>query len=278
MTRTRPPVRPRPAEHRAGPRVPLVLALPAAAAVLVLLLPLVALVSRAPWSGAGTVLAAPEVGQALWLSLRCATAATLLSLVLGVPLAWVLARADLPGTGVLRALVTLPVVLPPVVGGVALLMLLGRRGLLGAHLDAWFGVTVPFTTVAVVLAETFVALPFLVLSVEGTLRAAPRGADEAAAVLGADRWYTFRRVTLPRVAPGVVAGAVLCFARALGEFGATVTFAGSFPGTTRTMPLAIQEAMERDPDAAVALSLLLVALSLVALVALHGRWAGRVLG
>lgn len=151
-------------------------------------------------------------------------------------------------------------------------MLLGRRGLLGQHLDAWFGITIPFTTAAVVIAEAFVAMPFLVVSVEGALRGADRSVEDAAATLGASRWYVFRRVTLPRVAPGIVASAVLCFARALGEFGATITFAGNFPGTTRTMPLAIYLAMEQNPDAAIALSLVLIALSLAVLIGLRGRW------
>lgn len=259
-----------------GRSVPPALAVPAVAAIAFLLLPFLALLIRAPWGSMGSLVGSPEVGQALWLSLRCAAAATVICLLLGIPLAWVLARGDLPGAGVLRALVTMPLVLPPVVGGVALLMLLGRRGLLGAHLDTWFGVTIPFTTAAVIIAEAFVAMPFLVVSVEGTLRGLPRRTEDAAAVLGAGRWYTFRRVTLPQILPGVTAGAVLCFARALGEFGATITFAGNFPGTTRTMPLAIYLAMERDPDAAVALSLVLIAVSLAVLIGLRGRWTGQV--
>lgn len=260
----------RPGTARRTP--PVALAVPAAAALLFIVLPFVALLVRAPWSDLGSLVTSPEVGQALLLSLECAAAATAICLALGIPLAWVLARTDLPGLGALRAVVTMPLVLPPVVGGVALLMLLGRRGLLGQHLDTWFGITIPFTTLAVVIAEAFVAMPFLVVSVEGTLRGHDRGIEDAAASLGASRWYTFRRVTLPRIAPGVVAGAVLCFARALGEFGATITFAGNFPGTTRTMPLAIYLAMESDPEAAIALSLVLIGVSLAVLVGLRGRW------
>jgi molybdate transport system permease protein len=237
-----------------------------------LLAPFLALLVAAPWSELPGLLLSAPVRQALLLSLRCAAAATGVCLLLGVPMAWVLARADLPGLGLLRALVTMPLVLPPVVGGVALLMLLGRNGLLGAHLDTWFGLTLPFTTLAVVVAEAFVAMPFLVVSVEGALRAADPGLEEAAATLGASPWYVFRRVTLPRVAPGVLAGAVLCFARALGEFGATITFAGNFPGTTRTMPLAVYLAMEQDPPTAIALSLTLIGLSLVVLLGMRGRW------
>jgi molybdate transport system permease protein len=214
------------------------------------------------------------VQDALWLSLLSATIATAVSIVLGVPLAWVLARSTAPGLGLLRALVTLPLVLPPVVGGVALLLVLGRNGLVGQRLDAWFGVTLPFTTAAVVVAETFVAMPFLVVAVEGAFRSADQGYDEAAATLGAGRLTVFWRVSLPLVRPALVAGAVLCWARALGEFGATVTFAGNLQGVTRTMPLAVYLAMETDPDAALALSLVLLAVSVAVLFALRGRWVG----
>lgn len=264
--------------RRRGPtrRPPLLLAVPAAVAVAFLALPLVALALRTPWSRLDTLLASPEVAQSLQLSLLTAGTSTVLCLVLGVPLAWVLARAALPGRRLLRAVVTVPLVLPPVVGGVALLLLLGRRGLIGERLDAWFGISVPFTTVAVVLAQTFVALPFLVVAVEGALRAADRRCEDAAATLGASRLYVLRRVTLPMVAPAVAAGAVLAFARALGEFGATVTFAGSFPGTTRTVPLEVYLSLETDPDAAVALSMVLLAVSLAVLLGLRGRWAPAV--
>jgi molybdate transport system permease protein len=247
------------------------LALPAAAAVGFLLLPLAGLLVRAPWRAMPRLLGEPLVGEALRLSLLSASLATVISLLVGVPLAWVLARARFRGLALLRSLVTLPLVLPPVVGGVALLLAFGRRGLVGRWLDAWFGVTIPFTTAAVVLAETFVALPFLVITVEGALRAADPRYEEASASLGADRWTTFRRVTLPMVAPSVLAGAVLCWARALGEFGATITFAGNFPGTTQTMPIAVYLALENDLDAAVALSLLLLAVSVLILVSLRDR-------
>jgi len=245
---------------------------PAVLAFAFLLLPLLALVVRAPWRSLPELLLSQEVGQALRLSLVCASSATLLCLLLGVPLAWVLARADFPGRKLVRALVTVPLVLPPVVGGVALLLLLGRRGLLGQYLDAWFGVTLPFTTPAVVIAEAFVAMPFLVIAVEGALRGADRRYEDAAATLGASRSLIFRRVTLPLIAPGISAGAVLCFARALGEFGATITFAGSFPGVTRTMPIEVYLALETDPPAAIALSLVLLGVSVVVLVSLRDRW------
>lgn len=269
MTRVRDPR----ARHSAG--VPAPLLVPAALGVVFLVLPLVGLLVRAPWAEIGPALAEPEVGEALRLSLVSATLATLVSVVLGVPIAWVLARTRARGRTVLRALVTVPLVLPPVVGGVALFLVLGRQGLIGAWLYEQFDLTIPFTTTAVVIAETFVAMPFLVISVEGALRAADARFEDAAATLGADRWTTFRRVTLPLVAPGVAAGAVLCWARALGEFGATITFAGNFPGTTQTMPLAVYLALQDDPEAAIVLSLVLLAVSLATLLLLRDRWLGR---
>jgi molybdate transport system permease protein len=253
-------------------RAPWVLVLPALVGLVFLVLPLAGLLMRAPWSTLGTRLARPEILDALRLSLLSATLATLLCLLVGVPLAWVLARVGFPGRRLVRALVTVPLVLPPVVGGVALLLALGRNGLVGRWLDRWFGLTLPFTTAGVVLAEAFVALPFLVISVEGAVRAADLRYEDAAATLGASRWTTFRRVTLPLIAPGVGAGAVLCWARALGEFGATITFAGNFPGRTQTMPLAVYLALENDPQAAIVLSLVLLAVSVVVLAGLRGRW------
>jgi molybdate transport system permease protein len=255
-----------------GRGVPLPLLLPALAGLAFLLLPLVALLVRAPWRSLPEQLTSPGVWEALRLSLVCATAATALSLVIGVPLAWLLARADFPGRGLVRALVTLPLVLPPVVGGVALLLALGRNGVVGQWLDSWFGITLPFTTTGVILAETFVAMPFLVISVEGTLRAADPRYEEAATTLGASRFTAFRRVTLPLIMPGIAAGSVLAWARALGEFGATITFAGNFPGRTQTMPLAVYLALQNDPAAAIALSLVLLTVSIAVLAALRDRW------
>ncbi|MCW2644676.1 MAG: molybdate transport system permease protein [Pseudonocardiales bacterium] len=237
-----------------------------------LMLPLVALLIRAPWSGLGSLLSNSEVLTALRLSIECATAATLASLILGVPLAWMLARIHLPGMGLLRALVTLPLVLPPVVGGIALLLALGRRGVVGRYLDQWFGLTLPFTTAGVIVAETFVAMPFLVVTVEGALRSADRDLEEAAVTLGASRTTVFGRITLPLIAPSLLAGSVLCWARALGEFGATITFAGNLPGTTQTMPLKIYNAFETDPEAATALSLVLLLVAVIILAALRDRW------
>ncbi|WP_432169659.1 ABC transporter permease [Streptomyces sp. 1222.5] len=266
----------RPGRRRAGTGgrrgVPLPLLLPGVLALVFLLLPLLALLLRAPWRSLPEQLTSPEVWQALQLSLITATAATAVSLVLGVPLAWLLARTEFPGRGLVRALVTLPLVLPPVVGGVALLLALGRNGVVGQWLDAWFGITLPFTTAGVVIAEAFVAMPFLVISVEGTLRAADPRYEEAATTLGASRFTAFRRVTLPLIAPGVAAGSVLAWARALGEFGATITFAGNFPGRTQTMPLAVYLALQNDPEAAIALSLVLLTVSIAVLAGLRDRW------
>jgi molybdate transport system permease protein len=253
-------------------QVPWPLAVPATVAVAFLLLPLTGLLVRAPWRGLDRILGESQVVDALRLSLICASAATVLSLLFGVPLAWVLARARFRGRGVLRALVTLPLVLPPVVGGVALLLAFGRRGIVGQYLDSWFGFTLPFTTLGVVVAETFVAMPFLVVTVEGAFRSSDRGYEEAAATLGASRLTVFRRVTLPLIGPSLVAGSVLCWARALGEFGATITFAGNFPGRTQTMPIAVYLALESDPEAAIALSLVLLAVSVAVLVGLRDRW------
>ncbi|GIF64355.1 molybdate ABC transporter permease [Asanoa ishikariensis] len=248
------------------------LAVPAVLGLLFLVLPLVGLLYRAPWSTLPERLTEPGILSALRLSLLTATIATLVCLVLGVPLAWLLARVSFPGRRLVRALVTVPLVLPPVVGGVALLLVFGRRGLIGEWLDSTFGITLPFTTAGVVIAEAFVAMPFLIIAVEGALRGADARYEEAAATLGAGRWTTFTHVTLPLVAPGVAAGAVLCWARALGEFGATITFAGNFPGKTQTMPLAVYLALETDLEAAIVLSLLLLIVSVAILASLRDKW------
>jgi molybdate transport system permease protein len=243
-----------------------------AVAAVFLVLPLVALVASAPWGRMGAIVTAPDAREALWLSLWTSSVAAALCLVLGLPLAWLLARADFPGRQLLRALVTVPLVLPPVVAGVALLSAFGRRGIVGEPLRAAFGTQIPYTTAAVVLAHTFVALPFFVLSLEGALRSTPERLERVAASLGADRWTTFRRVTVPLAAPGLAAGRVLAWARSLGEFGATITFAGNYPGTTRTMPLAVYTALQQDRDTAIALSLVLLALCVAVLLALRERW------
>jgi len=254
-------------------RVPLPLLLPALLGLVFLILPVIGLLARVPWATLPQRLTSSEVLEALRLSVLTATLATLGCLVLGVPLAWMLARVTFPGRRFVRALITVPLVLPPVVGGIALLLALGRRGLVGQWLDTNFGFTLPFTTAGVVVAESFVALPFLVISVEGALRGADARYEEAAATLGASRWTTFTHVTLPLVGPGIAAGAVLCWARALGEFGATITFAGNFPGITQTMPLAVYQTMESgDLEGAVVLSLILLVVSVTVLAALRDRW------
>ena len=237
-----------------------------------LVMPFVALLVEAPWSDLGELVRRPIVADALRLSLLSAFAATGLSLLAGVPMAWVLARVRFPGRSLARALVTLPMVLPPVVGGAALLFAFGRRGLLGGPVHDSTGFLLPFSTWGVVAANTFVALPFLVLTVESGLRSADPRYEDAAATLGAGRWTIFRRITVPHAAPAIVTGAVLCWARALGEFGATVTFAGNLQGRTQTLPLAVFVALESDRGAAVALSLVLVAVSLAVLVPLRHRW------
>ncbi|GAA3746250.1 molybdate transport system permease protein [Spinactinospora alkalitolerans] len=268
-----------PAGRRRGPRVasgrfPWLLVLPALIGFAFLVLPFLGLLIRAPWPTLGTRLLMPEVRDALGLSLVTATIATGIALVLGVPLAWLLARTDFPGRRIVRALVTVPLVIPPVVGGVALLLVFGRNGVIGQYVHAWTGYSLPFTSAAVVVAQVFVAMPFLVISVEGAVRGADRRYEEAAATLGATRSTIFRRVTLPMAAPGVLAGAVLCWSRALGEFGATIMFAGNFPGRTQTMPLAVYLAMQQSPEAAIVLSLVLLFVSLAILVGLRDRWAG----
>jgi molybdate transport system permease protein len=248
-----------------------VLWIPAGLGLALLALPLVGLLVRAPWTQLPALLADSTVLAALGLSLLTGALSTAISLVLGVPLALVLARsAGWPAITrrLLRALVTVPLVLPPVVGGVALLLLLGRRGLIGQFLPF----QIPFSTAAVVIAQTFVAMPFLVLAVEGALRASDRRFEIAAATLGASRMTVFRRITLPLVMPGVAAGSLLCFCRALGEFGATITFAGSFPGVTQTLPIATYLQLQTNPPAAIALSLVLLVVSIAVLVSLRDRW------
>ncbi len=251
------------------PRPAAVLAFVAAAVFFVL--PLLGLVQRAPWSELGGDLASSDVRTALRLSLECSLAATAISIVLGVPLAWVLARGSFPGRALLRALVLLPLVLPPVVGGVALLTTFGRRGLVGQWLYDWFDIRLTFTVWGVILAETFVAMPFLVITVDAALRALDPRFEDAARTLGASRWTVMRRVTLPMIGPSLAAGAALTWARALGEFGATITFAGNLKGVTQTMPLAVYLALETDPEAAITLGLVLLAVSIAVLALVGSR-------
>jgi molybdate transport system permease protein len=235
-------------------------------------LPLAGLIQRTPWSRAADVLTSDSSLTALRLSLMVATSAALLSLVMGFPVAWVLSRSSFPGRTVVRGLVILPLVMPPVVGGVALLSVFGRRGFLGAPLYDVFSVQLTFTTTAAVLAAAFVSFPLAVLALEAGLRSLDPRLEDAAATLGGSRWYVLRRVTLPQLAPQIAAGLVLCWARALGEFGATITFAGNLQGRTQTLPLAVFERLQTDPDGAIALSLLLVAVSLAVILGLRGRF------
>ncbi len=253
-------------------RPPWVLVVPGVLAALFLLVPLITLVAAAGWRDLGTELRSRTLLEALAVTAVASGATVVACLVLGTPLAWLLARVEFPGRSLLRAAVAVPLVLPPVVAGVALVTSLGRTGPLGRALLETTGVTVPFTTAAVVIAHTFVSMPFYVLAVEGALRSAGDRYDVVAATLGADRWTTFRRVTLPLAAPGVLAGAVLAWARSLGEFGATITFAGNYPGTTQTMPSLIYVTLQSDPELAGTLSMVLLVASVATLALLRRRW------
>ncbi|GGS75139.1 hypothetical protein GCM10010222_15260 [Streptomyces tanashiensis] len=243
-------------------------------AVAFLTMPLIGILVRTEWGELAGHLSSPGTVQALKLSLLVSFWALGLSLLLGVPLAWLLARVRFPGKALVRSLVLLPMVLPPTVGGVALLLAFGRRGLLGPWLESTFGITLPFHTSGAVLAATFVAMPFLVISLEGALGGLRPRYEETAASLGASPVRVFFTVTLPMVAPGVVAGAALTWARALGEFGATITFAGNLPGTTQTLPLQVYLLLQDEPEAATSVSLLLLAIAMGVLIALRGRWTG----
>jgi molybdate transport system permease protein len=235
-------------------------------------IPLLGLIWRVPWRQLPALLADDVVTDALTLSFVTSLAATGIALLLGFPLAWLLANREFPGRRLVRGLVLLPLVLPPVVGGAALLFALGRRGLVGEPLYQATGLVLPFSLWGVILATTFVAMPFLVITVEGALRNLDRRYEGAAASLGASRWTVLRRVTIPMIAPSLIAGMVLTWARAFGEFGATITFAGNLQGRTQTLPLAVFVALESNRDLAVAISLLMVAISLAVLVALRERW------
>jgi molybdate transport system permease protein len=236
--------------------------------------PLLAMLVRAPWERFAAELSAPAVRGALMLSLVCSAAAAMLCVLLGLPIAWVLVRTRLPGRSVLRAVTTLPVVLPPVVGGVALLLAFGREGIIGGLLFETTGVRLAFTTPGVILAETFVAMPFFVLTMSGALQGVDPRLEEAARTLNAAPWTVFWRVILPQIRPSLVAGAVLSWARALGEFGATITFAGNMPGSTQTLPLAVYVSLETNPDGAIILSLVLLVISLAILIGMRRQWVG----
>ncbi|GGN53642.1 hypothetical protein GCM10012285_45740 [Streptomyces kronopolitis] len=257
-----------------GSRAPLALAVPALLAIAFLLMPLAGILARTSWGELGTHLTAPGVLEALRLSLLVSFWALGIALLLGVPLAWLLARVSFRGKALVRSLVLLPMVLPPTVGGVALLLGFGRRGLLGPWLEDSFGIVLPFHTSGAVIAATFVSMPFLVISLEGTLSGLRTTYEETAASLGASPVRVFCTVTLPMVAPGLAAGAALTWARALGEFGATITFAGNLPGTTQTLPLEVYLLLQDSPEAATSVSLLLLVIAMAVLICLRGRWTG----
>jgi molybdate transport system permease protein len=252
--------------------MPAWLMVPAAIAAVLFLLPLIGLLTAAPWGEMWSLVSDAATLDALALSLECSLASAVLCLVLGLPLATWLAHGNDALRTTVRVFTTLPMVLPPIVGGLALLLVYGKNHLIGGSLHRWFGIEVPFTAAGVVLATTYVAMPFFVLTVESGLRGFDRRYSEAAATLGAGPWRTFRTVTLPMIAPSVRAGLLIAWARALGEFGATITFAGSFQGRTRTMPLAIHHTFESQPAAAIALSLILLAVSAAVLFCLRRQW------
>ncbi|MDE0604136.1 MAG: molybdate ABC transporter permease subunit [bacterium] len=255
-------------------RPPIAVLVAAIIAVAVLALPLVGLLQRTPWSTLGTRLGETATLEALRVSVVVSLLAAAVSVVLGLPLAWVLARLTFRGRALVRAVVLLPMVLPPVVGGIALFFALGRKGLVGRALEDWFGVdTLIGTTAGAVIAAAFVSMPFFVITAEAGLRQLDTRLESAASTLGAGRWTVLRRITLPLLAPSLAAGATLSWARALGEFGATITFAGNHPGRTRTLPLAIAQANEAgQPEAAIAMSVLLIGVSLLILIGLRHRW------
>jgi molybdate transport system permease protein len=259
---------------REDQRIHPVVAALALVGILFVLLPIVALIVRAPWAHLASTLTSNGAWTALRLSLVVSTSAAALSIVLGLPLAWLLARATIPGRATIRAVIVLPIVLPPVVGGIGLLAALGRSGLVGRWLND-VGIRLPFTTLGAIVATTFVSMPLLVLAAEAGFRSLDRRLEDAAATFGGSRAYVFRRITLPLLGPQLAAGATLAWARALGEFGATVTFAGNLAGRTQTLPLAVYQARESDPGAAILLSLLLVVLSLAVLLALRDRLITR---
>ena len=256
-------------------KLPWQIILIASIAVAFFLSPFIGLLWRTPWSKFTDIVTRREIRDALWLSVQTSLITSIVCFVFGVPLAWLLARVDFRGRRFIRALMTLSMVLPPVIGGIALLFTFGRRGLIGQYLDSWFRIRLPFTTTAVVMAQCFVAMPFLVLTVEAALRQLDTRFEDVARTLGGSRWYVFRRVTLPSIKPSLFAGLVLAWARALGEFGATITFAGNLPGTTQTMPLATYAALDSNPESALILSLLMIAIAFSILIALRDRWLGR---
>ena len=263
---------------RAALGTPAVVIPPASIGVFFLLVPTVALLWRTPWSSIGQVYRENAIWPALRISVETSLLATVASLILGVPLAWVLARVRLPGMGLVRAIVIIPLVLPPVISGVGLFSAFGAFGLFGDEIHTVFGAQLPFTYPAIVVAQTFVAMPFLVITVEGAFRIVDLDVEEAAATLGASRRRIFLTITVPAVAPAIVLGAILCWARALGEFGATLLFAGNSDGPRQTLPTAVLTVFNTKPDDAPALALPLMLVALVVLGAMRDRWLRPTLG
>jgi molybdate transport system permease protein len=255
-----------------GSATPAIVVAPATVGVLFLLVPTVALLIRTPWTRLGAIYRDQHVWTALRISIESSLEATAAALVFGVPLAWVLARLKVPGIGLARAIVTIPLVLPPVIGGVALFNGFGRNGVLGHPIHSVLGQDLPFSFAGIVLAQIFVAMPFLVITVEGAFRIADRGVEEAAATLGASRSRIFLHVTVPLVMPAIVAGSLLCWARALGEFGATLLFGGNVQGVTQTLPTLVLTVFSHDPADAPALALPLMAVAVLVLVGLRDKW------
>ena len=255
-----------------GGRPPVVLITLGAVGLLFFTIPFIGLLGEVPWSDLPSLLGDDVVADALRVSLIASLGAAVIALILGVPIAWLLARVEFPGKSVVRGIVILPLVLPPVVSGAALLFALGRRGFVGGPLDDAIGLVLPFSIWGVIASATFVAMPFLVITVEGALRGMDRRREGAAASLGARPWTVLRRITLPAIAPSLLAGLALTWARAFGEFGATITFAGNLQGRTQTLPLAVFVALESNRGLAVAISLVMVAVSAVVLIALRDRW------
>ena len=249
-----------------------VLSVLAAVAAVFVALPIIGLAVRMPWSDAWSLLSSSTVRRAAWVSVSTSTVAAVVSCVFGVPLAWLLARRNGRVTGLVRSVVITPMVMPPVVAGIALLTVFGRRGVIGQSLNDWWGISIPFTRTAVVMAQVLVAMPFLVVAVESAFRQLDTGLEDAARTLGARPWTVFSRIALPAARGAVGAGAALAWARSLGEFGASITFAGSFPGRTQTLPMSVYELVSTDYRLSLVLSFVMMSVAVAVIAALRGRW------
>lgn len=235
-------------------------------------LPVLGIVVRMPWSDAWSIVSSHTVRTAAWVSLQTSVIAAAIATVVGVPLAWLLARSPGRASAVVRSVVITPMILPPVVAGIALLSVFGRRGIIGSSLYSWWGVSIPFTRTAVVMAQVFVSLPFLVLAVESAFRQLDTGLEDAARTLGASPWRVFATVALPAARGAIGSGVALAWARSLGEFGASITFAGSFPGRTQTLPMSVYELVSTDYPQSLALSFVMLAVAATVIASLRGRW------